>query len=178
MNTQHSRRVSLRALFAPKLVAGLIALSTLAIGGGTAMAQAQAPDLPPGSKVHLTVEGTLDGKCSRLGDGFYYRVYRLQVVPGRVYVFGLTSRDFDAFLWIQPEGPISVRNALAYNDDAPGQGTDSMIAFQFDRAGTVLVVANSLRGGEMGRYGLAVMSVPLESTQRPGMTPPPPPPAR
>lgn len=130
----------------------------------------------------LRTNGTLDASCPQLRDGSYYRVYKFRLVPGRAFEFRLSSNDFDAFLWIQPEGDISVDRALAKDDDSGG-GTNAVIRGNWNgRETDVLIVVNSYRGGESGRFLLEVASVPMQGGQgnpaprQPDSPLPPPPP--
>ncbi len=102
------------------------------------------------------VTGTLAATDSVLGDGSYYDLYAFDGRRGQRIAITLRSTDFDAYLTVLT-GPPGQRTVVGSNDDAPGSGsTDSRFTMTVTEDGPVIIRANSLEGGETGRYTLLV----------------------
>lgn len=102
-----------------------------------------------------TVEGALDADDPLAGDGSHFEEWAFEARAGQTVTFTLRSEDFDAFVAV---GSVErgVWAELDSNDDAVGDGTDARVTVTFPSAGRWLVRANSLGGGETGRYRLEV----------------------
>jgi len=141
----------------------------LLVAGCTFAAASVAHAQNPGNVQRFT--GVLDESCQTLRDGSFFRIYEIQVQAGMHYDFLLTSPDFNAFMWIQPDGrPINVAEAFDKDGprrDAKSKGTFARFNGSPDRSGSMLVIVNSLRGGERGAYELRITTTPRQSPVAP-----------
>lgn len=118
-----------------------------------------------------TVSGALRSSDPVLSDDSHYHIYHVTAAAGQRYRITLRSDDFDAFLAFGREaGPECVE---CRSDDDSGGGTDSRLVVTTPEAGVYQIRANSLFGGETGRYTLAVEalgSAPAPNPIRVGQT--------
>lgn len=120
----------------------------------------EEPDAPAESAVEeiaigQTRSGTLSADDPVIDDGSHYRLYRFTAVAGQEYAVTMASEDFDTFLVVGTMDGEAFESIRA-NDDGPEMGTDSQVVFTAPASGTFIVRANSLRGGETGRYTLRI----------------------
>lgn len=134
---------------AARAAAGLLVVSGAVVG-------AQEPART------ITVGATLEGRLGRtdpvvMGRGAFH-AYRFEAVEGGRYRITMRSADVDAYVWVaQTVGGLTDQ---VVSDDDGGGDTDAQLLFRPARAGTYLVVAQSLDAEETGSYTLAVESVP------------------
>ncbi len=137
-------------------------------GADTAQAGSRLPGAQPPQPVELNgapIRGALGPDSNMLpGDNSYFNAYSFEGRAGQTVSLDLTSDEFDAYLiLIDSNG-----NSIAQDDDG-GAGTDARIVTQLPTNDTYIVLANSFRGGESGRYQLTLRSQPGQSagqTQR------------
>lgn len=130
-------------------------LGLLAVSGAVVGAQAPARTIAVGA----TVEGRL-GRTDPvvMGRGAFH-AYRFEAAAGGRYRLTMRSADVDAYVWVaQTVGELTDQ---VVSDDDGGGDTDAQLLFRPTRAGTYLIVAQSLDPEETGSYTLAVESVPV-----------------
>ncbi len=118
---------------------------------------APEPDAPRAEPLAIgqTHRGTLSTTDARAADDSHYDLYTFTATAGQQVVITLASEDFDTYLSVgtmSDDAFVSIDS----NDDGPDMGTDSQITFTAPRSGTFVVRANSLSGGETGRYTLSL----------------------
>lgn len=100
--------------------------------------------------------GSLEESDPALGDRSHYDVYTYAGRAGERLTILMSSSAFDTFLAIgQVEEGMFVE--LESNDDGE-EGTDSVLEITLPTAGTYVIRANSLSGGQTGAYTLEVRS--------------------
>jgi len=110
----------------------------------------------------ITVGVPVEGRLGRtdpavMGRGAFH-AYRLEAVAGGRYRVTMRSADLDAYVWVA-ENVGGLTDQVASDDDGGGD-TDAHLLFRPARAGTYLIVAQSLEDDETGAYTLVVESVP------------------
>ena len=128
--------------------------SSLLVAGGLLLAASTAAAqsaIRPGE----TLRGTLSGSDAVLDDGSFYDCFTLRARPGERLEVTLRSADFDAYLAVL-EGRSCAAGASGESDDDGAGGTDSRVGITLGD-GAYSIRANSLGGGETGRYGLVVV---------------------
>lgn len=97
--------------------------------------------------------GKLGGKDSRLENGEFYDIYRINASAGEEYVIDLYSDDFDTYLLVRnaddPDFSID-------NDDYEGEQHHSQIVMQAPADGVYEVYATSFGANETGAYRLTI----------------------
>jgi S1-C subfamily serine protease len=107
------------------------------------------PRIAPGP----AVSGRLTTSDYQITDGSYADGYVYQGRVGEVITVTLRSPDFDSYLVVdEPDGPFR-----ELDDDGAG-GNDSRLTVTLPRTGTYLIVANSVRSPNTGRYTLELRS--------------------
>lgn len=107
----------------------------------------------------LAIDGQItgdleDGDC-QLGDGSSFDVFSLDGSARDSVEINLRSVDFNAFLLV---GDLSENIIAADDDSGVGvSGTDAQVVIVFETAARVLLMANSLAGGESGEYTLSAV---------------------
>ena len=101
------------------------------------------------------VTGDLAAGDMIAADDSFYDCYAFDVRSGQTAGVAMTSDDFDAYLSLH-EGA-RCDSEIQSDDDGLGDGTDAYIEHRFERGGRYSIRANSLGGGETGRYGLVVV---------------------
>lgn len=131
---------------------------TAAVAAGVSLlamstAYAQAPRaITPGQ----TVQGQLTNSDLKAEDDSFYDEYTLQLQAGQGVTVTMNSDAFDAFLQIG-QGRGTNFNATATDDDGAGNGsTNARLRFRASEAGSYVIRANSLAGGQTGAYTVAV----------------------
>jgi hypothetical protein len=110
--------------------------------------------LTPGS----AAEGALTATDPVLDDDSHYDLWTFRGVAGRRYAVTLRSTDFDAYLAVGVDAGSGCD--LCLTDDDGGGGTDSRVVFRAPADGVYQIRANSLGGGETGRYTLSLAELP------------------
>jgi serine protease Do len=110
----------------------------------------------------IAVGATVEGRFGRtdpvvMGRGAFH-AYRFEAVAGGRYRVTMRSADVDAYVWVA-EHVGGLTDQVASDDDGGGD-TDAQLLFRPSRAGTYLIVAQSLDADETGAYTLVVESVP------------------
>lgn len=131
--------------------AGKYTLSVASLG--------QAPPRPALSEIRTgqAVEGTLSSSDSSLDDGSYYDDWAYEGRAGERIRITMRASEFDTYLSFGYDDGGGYHE-LESDDDGAG-GTDSEIDVTLDETRRYVIRANSLGGGETGRYSLNVMSV-------------------
>lgn len=114
----------------------------------TAVPAAAQGTIRPGQ----SVQGELSSSDPMLDDDTHYDVWRFRGQAGHVYAVTLRSDDFDAYLSVGSTGEPGCDDCETDDDD--GGGTDSRVEFRAPSSGAYEIRANSLSGGETGRYTL------------------------
>ncbi|USR90058.1 DVUA0089 family protein [Phormidium yuhuli AB48] len=126
-------------------------------GADTARAGSRLPGAQPPQAVQLDgapIRGQLGSDSNMLPvDNSYFNAYSFEGRAGQTVVLNMTSNEFDAYLILLD----SNGNSIAQDDDG-GAGTDARIVSQLPANDTYIVLANSFRGGESGRYELTLTS--------------------
>lgn len=104
---------------------------------------AEAVPLTPGAEVR----GRLDHTDGTLIDGSRYDLFSLSGKVGTPISISLSSREFDAYLWLYD----GERQVVATDDDSGG-GTDAYISLVLPATGVYYVVVNAYAEGEGGEY--------------------------
>lgn len=112
-----------------------------------------------------SVQGSLSSSDPSLMDGSHYDCFNLQAGSGERISVTLRSDDFDAYLAVV-EGRNCSSDANAETDDDSAGGTDSRVQMRLG-SGSYSIRANSLGGGEVGRYTLAVERLAVVRTPDP-----------
>lgn len=99
-----------------------------------------------------SVQGELSSADPVLDDDTHYDVWRFRGQAGHAYAVTLRSDDFDAYLAVGSTGGPGCDDCET--DDDGGGGTDSRVEFRARSGGEYEIRANSLSGGETGRYTL------------------------
>lgn len=146
--TLGSGRYSIRA---NSLSEGETGRYTLAVDG---LAAVRAPDVIYLGRTSTQWFGELAQGDAVAEDDSFYDCYAFDVRSGQTAGIGLTSDEFDAYLSLHEGGTCD--SEIQSDDDGLGDGADSYLEHRFDRGGRYSVRANSLGGGETGRYGLAI----------------------
>jgi hypothetical protein len=123
-------------------------LSTIALTGaltlGASAAFAQQASAP------LAVSGALSARDSVDGDGHYFRTRTMTLRAGDTVEIRASSSEFDTVLRVS--GP----SFHETNDDTPGEGTNSRLAFRVPATGAYQVTVTSYNASETGSYQLSV----------------------
>ncbi len=125
------------------------------------MAGAAVPALGqviPAIRVGQTVTGTLAESDPTPNERGRFKVYRFEAVAGRPYLVTLRSGDFDAYLRVA-RNMGGITDVLKEDDDRGGN-TDARIRFQAEKAGTYLIVAQSLEAEGKGAFTLQLADAP------------------
>ncbi|WP_159783889.1 trypsin-like peptidase domain-containing protein [Sodalinema gerasimenkoae] len=126
-------------------------------GANTAQAGSRLPGAQAPQAVELNgapIRGSLGPNSNVLPvDNSYFNAYSFEGRSRQTVVLDLTSDEFDAYLILLD----SNGNSIAQDDDG-GDGTDARIVTQLPANDTYIVLANSFRGGESGRYQLTLRS--------------------
>jgi uncharacterized protein YfaP (DUF2135 family) len=104
--------------------------------------------------------GKLGGKDSRLDNGEFYDVYRINASAGETYVIDLFSDDFDTYLMVRnPDDP----DFSLDNDDHDSDRNRSQVVMQTPADGVYDVYVTSFGANETGAYRLTI-SEPATTT--------------
>ena len=106
-------------------------------------------------RVGSTTSGRLTTDDATLDDGSHYDFYSFIATAGQQYVVTLASEDYDSFLAVGTMNGDDFEG-IDSNDDGPDMGTNSQVTFTAPTSGTFVVRANSLSGGQTGRYTLRI----------------------
>jgi hypothetical protein len=133
----------------------------LAVTGARAGAQAGVSMArPAGERTVGTARlehGELMEADARLDDDSRYDDFVYMARAGEQIQVRLSSESFDPYLDVGQRGPgTALRDAVS--DDDSGGGTTAQVTYTALAAGPVIIRANSLRAGQMGRYTLRVRS--------------------
>lgn len=101
------------------------------------------------------VRGRLDSTDDTLLDGSLYELFSFPGEAGARISVTLSSREFDAFLWLYD----GERQVVASDDDSGG-GTDAYISLTLPASGMYYVVVNTYSEGERGEYLLSLQVGP------------------
>ncbi len=136
------------------LISQVTAFAGLAAAAGLTAALAASPASAQAIAVGQSINGELTTSDRQLGDGSYFDCYELQTRAGQQVQIDQSSSAFDSFLMVRRGGCNNLGDVIAHDDDG-GPGLDSRLVLQGD--GTVwAIIANSVGGGETGRYQLRV----------------------
>lgn len=104
-----------------------------------------------------TVRGELAQGDEKMDDDSFYDLYTYMARRGERIVVRMSSDDFDTVLGVSSlNGDADLENTVL--DDDGGGGTNSRVEYTADRDGPLVIRANSLSGGETGRYTIVVES--------------------
>jgi hypothetical protein len=124
-------------------------LSTIALTGaltfGTTAAFAQQASAP------LAVSGALSARDAHDSDGHFFRTRTVNLTAGDTVEIRASSSEFDTVLRVS--GPAGLHET---NDDAPGDGTNSRLAFRVPATGAYQVTVTSYNANETGSYQLSL----------------------
>jgi plastocyanin len=109
---------------------------------------------PQAIRVGQTVSGQLSDSDAQADDDSYYDAYVYEGRAGERLRITMRSPDFDAFLSVG-QGTGEEFESIQTDDDGGG-GTNAMVEITLPRAGTYVIRANTLTGGETGSYTLVV----------------------
>ncbi len=116
---------------------------------------------PPAGSTQLqagrAVQGELTARSPRLSDESHYVDYGYTARAGERIVVTLSSSDFDAYLHVGRPAPGTELAGAVTDDDGAG-GSNSRVEYTADRAGPVVIRANSLGKGETGRFTVELRS--------------------
>lgn len=101
------------------------------------------------------VADSLTAEAVRRAPGAAFHAYSAQATVGRTLRASLQSTEFDPYLVLFRFEGDSLR--LIQSDDDGGEGTNSLIEWQVDRAGTYVLVATAYSGSSSGSYLLHVV---------------------
>ena len=136
----------------------LVAVSAVSLmWNGMAQAQASSP-VPVNIQLGAEVSAELNDESSQTrGDGAsVYRDYLVRLRAGQAIQVDLSSDDFDAYLEVFEAGKTSDA-ALAFNDDAVGQGMNARLRYVAEQGGDYIIRARTLMGASGGDYDLKVV---------------------
>ncbi len=97
-------------------------------------------------------EGTFTSEDAILPEGPYVQEWVYQARGGERVRIRMRSDEVDSYLsvgWEDEEGRFV---EVAYNDDAPDDGLNSLVELTLDRAGPWIIRTHPLSQGSMGRY--------------------------
>ena len=124
-------------------MSGSYTIELAAAGGSTAITAGQS------------LSGALARTDPQLADSSYFDTYTYQGRQGERLRVAMTSSAFDTYLSVgQLTG--GRYTEVGYNDDAEGQGTNSVIEVVLPAAGTYQIRANSYQKHQTGAYTLQV----------------------
>jgi hypothetical protein len=109
---------------------------------------------PQAIRAGQTVNGQLSDSDAQADDDSYFDAFVYEGRAGERLRITLRSPDFDAFLSVG-QGTGESFESIQTDDDGGG-GTDAMVEITLPRAGTYVIRANTLTGGETGAYTLVV----------------------
>ncbi|HEX8213323.1 MAG TPA: PPC domain-containing protein [Longimicrobium sp.] len=109
---------------------------------------------PQAIRAGQTVNGQLSDSDAQADDDSYYDAFVYEGRAGERLRITMRSTDFDAFLSVGQGTGESFESIQT--DDDQGGGTDARIEITLPRAGTYVIRANTLTGGETGAYTLIV----------------------
>jgi hypothetical protein len=133
----------------------LVAFLLLAGAGAAACAPSVGPTpLEGGIAFGQRVEGELTAADPTLDDGSHYDLWRFRGAAGQRVIVTLRSDDFDAFLAVGPDA-VACGDGCEVDDDGAGD-LNSRVRMTLPAAGIYEIRANSLGGGETGRYSLTL----------------------
>ena len=140
-------------------MAGSYTIEMVAAGGSSGVTAGQR------------VTGTLTRTDPMLADSSYFDTYTYTGRRGERVRITMSSSAFDTYLSV---GRVSGSRytELAFNDDAEGEGTNSVIEVELPEAGTYTIRANSFLKGQTGAYTLQIgpagATPPQPNRPRPG----------
>ncbi len=138
----------------------LLCAALLAVTGARAGAQAVSTARPAGERMVGTgrlEQGELAETDARLDDDSRYDDFVYMARAGEQIQVRLSSDAFDPYLYVGQRGAgTALRDAVS--DDDSGGGTTAQVTYTARAAGPVIIRANSLHAGQMGRYTLRVRS--------------------
>lgn len=103
-------------------------------------------------EIGMEVEGVLTASAEVLPDGSWGQVWTFEGSAGDRLAIGLSSDDFDAYLYLAGPG----LDAPLVDDDGGG-GLDSRLEVTLPESGRYRIVASALSEGEGGAYRLYVV---------------------
>jgi len=109
---------------------------------------------PQAIRAGQTVSGQLSDSDAQADDDSYYDAFVYEGRAGERLRITMRSPDFDAFLSVG-QGTGESFESIQTDDDGGG-GTNAMVEITLPRAGTYVIRANTLTGGELGTYTLSV----------------------
>lgn len=109
---------------------------------------------PQAIRAGQTVSGQLSDSDAQADDDSFYDAFVYEGRAGERLRITMRSPDFDSFLHFG-QGTGESFESLATDDDG-ADGNDAMIEITLPRAGTYVIRANTLSGGETGSYTLIV----------------------
>lgn len=118
------------------------------------LAAARAPETIYLGRASSQWFGELAEGDALAADDSLYDCYAFDVRSGQTAGVTLRSDAFDAYLSLHEGG--NCDSEMQSDDDGLGDGTDSRLEHTFSRGGRYSVRANSLGGGETGRYELTL----------------------
>jgi hypothetical protein len=144
---------------------GLFGIRTQALGSHSGLgaytlridAYTPAPPVRRPVEAGAQVTARLGVDDAVLERGIHYQEWVYQGRSGERVRVRMRSGDFDSYLSLGREGPDGQYEELAWNDDAPDDGLNSLIEFTLPGEGPYLIRARSFSGGATGEYTLEVI---------------------
>ena len=101
--------------------------------------------------------GTFTRDGAVLPGGIAYHEWSYEGTEGQRLRISMRSEEIDSYLSFGRENAFGDFEELASNDDAPGDGANSLIEYTLTTTGSYLIRARTYGGGSFGEYTLEVM---------------------
>jgi len=118
---------------------------------------AAAPVLRRPIALGESATGTFTRDGAVLPGGIAYHEWSYEGTEGEQLHITMRSEEVDSYLSFGRENAFGDFEELAYNDDAPGGGMNSLIEYTLTTTGSYLIRARTYGGGSFGEYTLEVM---------------------
>lgn len=101
-------------------------------------------------EANKAIEDILTGKDIPTGNGAFARDYIINLQEGDQIVIDLTSDEFDTILILMAEDG----SAIAENDDAPGNTTNSLLFYRITKTGKYIIRVTAFGATGNGNFRL------------------------
>jgi hypothetical protein len=105
------------------------------------------------------VSGTFTRNDGLLPEGPYVQEWVYQAREGERVRIRMRSQELDSYLSVGWEDPAGRFVEVAFNDDAPDDGLNSLVELTLDRSGPLIIRARPLGTGVVGSYTLQLERV-------------------